>query len=48
MDGKSILGILLLAAAKGAELVVGAEGEDEAEAVAALVGLVGSGFGEGA
>ena len=48
MDGKSILGILLLAAAKGAELVVGAEGEDEAEAVEALVGLVGSGFGEGA
>ena len=48
MDGKSILGILLLAAAKGAELVVGAEGEDEAQAVDALVGLVSSGFGEGA
>jgi len=47
MDGKSILGILLLAAAKGAELVVGADGEDEAEAVEALVGLVASGFGEG-
>lgn len=46
MDGKSILGILLLAAAKGAELVVSAEGEDEAAAIEALAALVATGFGE--
>lgn len=46
MDGKSILGILLLAAAKGAELVVAAEGEDEQAAVEALAALVSGGFGE--
>jgi phosphocarrier protein len=48
MDGKSILGILLLAASQGTWMEVAAEGEDEAEAVEALVGLVASGFGEDA
>jgi phosphocarrier protein HPr len=46
MDGKSILGILLLAASQGATLHLTAEGEDEAAAVAALVTLVEGGFGE--
>lgn len=46
MDGKSILGILLLAAAKGTQLVVAAEGEDEQAAVEALAALIGGGFGE--
>jgi phosphocarrier protein HPr len=46
MDGKSILGILLLAASQGAVLRVAAEGEDEAAAVDALANLVESGFGE--
>lgn len=46
MDGKSILGILLLAASQGSLMVVGAEGEDEQEAVAALAELVEGGFGE--
>ena len=46
MDGKSILGILLLAASQGAVLRVAAEGEDEAAAVDALAALVESGFGE--
>lgn len=46
MDGKSILGILLLAAAKGSKLIVTAEGEDELQAVEALKALVESGFGE--
>ena len=46
MDGKSILGILLLAASKGTLLVVAAEGEDEQAAVEALAGLIGGGFGE--
>ncbi len=46
MDGKSILGILLLAASQGSLLEVGAEGVDEAEAVEALAALVEGGFGE--
>ena len=46
MDGKSIMGILLLAAARGTTLTITADGPDEAAAVDALVGLVESGFGE--
>ena len=46
MDGKSILGILLLAAARGTVLTVSASGPDEEAAVAALVALIESGFGE--
>ena len=46
MDGKSIMGLLLLAAARGTELTISADGADEAEAVAALCGLVERGFDE--
>jgi phosphocarrier protein HPr len=46
MDGKSIMGILLLAAARGTTLVITAEGVDETMAVDALTQLVASGFGE--
>ncbi|HEY1910364.1 MAG TPA: HPr family phosphocarrier protein [Vicinamibacterales bacterium] len=46
MDGKSIMGILLLAAARGTTITISADGVDEREAVDALVGLVQSGFGE--
>jgi phosphocarrier protein HPr len=46
MDGKSIMGILLLAAARGSVITVSADGADEGEAVRALVELVQSGFGE--
>jgi phosphocarrier protein len=46
MDGKSIMGILLLAAARGTTIDISAEGPDEHEAVAALVHLVETGFGE--
>ncbi len=48
MDGKSILGILLLAASQGTALELGADGADENAAVDALAALVESGFGEGA
>ena len=48
MDGKSILGILLLAAAQGTHLELGAEGDDEGAAIDALASLVASGFGEDA
>ena len=46
MDGKSILGILLLAASQGTELQVCAEGEDEDAALEALASLVEGGFGD--
>ena len=48
MDGKSIMGILLLAAARGATITISADGAEEQDAVAALVALVQSGFGEDA
>ena len=48
MDGKSIMGILLLAAARGSTITISAEGTDEHDAVRALVALVQSGFGEDA
>jgi phosphocarrier protein len=46
MDGKSIMGILLLAASRGSTITISAHGADENAAVAALVALVRSGFGE--
>ena len=46
MDGKSIMGILLLAAARGCTLTISADGRDEADAVSALAALVETGFGE--
>jgi phosphocarrier protein len=46
IDGKSIMGILLLAAARGSIVTISADGGDEGDAVAALVALVESGFGE--
>lgn len=46
MDGKSIMGILLLAAARGTTLTISADGPDETSAVDSLVQLVESGFGE--
>lgn len=46
MDGKSIMGILLLAAAPGASIIITADGADEAEAADALCRLVEGGFGE--
>ena len=47
MDGKSIMGLLLLAAARGSMVTIRADGVDEQEAIDALSDLVGSGFGEG-
>lgn len=43
-DGKSILGLLLLAAARGASITIAADGPDEADALAALVLLTTRGF----
>jgi len=47
VDAKSILGILLLAAAKGESVTVRCSGDDETEAMAALAELIGNRFGEG-
>ena len=47
VNGKSIMGVMMLAAARGATLVIETDGPDEDAALAALVGLVESGFGEG-
>lgn len=46
MDGKSILGILLLGASRGTTIEITAEGADEEAAVLALVALVDDRFGE--
>jgi phosphocarrier protein len=46
VDGKSIMGILLLAAARGSILTLAAEGPDAAAALTELCALVASGFGE--
>lgn len=45
-DAKSILSVLMLAAARGTQLRATAEGADEQEAMAAVCGLFASGFGE--
>ena len=46
VNGKSILGVMMLAAERGAELLLRADGEDENEALAALVQVVNDKFGE--
>jgi phosphocarrier protein len=48
VDGKSILGLLLLAAARGREIEIAAEGSDEREALEALADLVARGFEDAA
>jgi len=46
VDGKSIMQLMMLAATRGTELQIEAEGPDAEDAVAALVALVESGFDE--
>jgi phosphocarrier protein HPr len=47
MDGKSIMGLLLLSAARGTTITISADGDDEQQAIAALCALVERGFDEG-
>ncbi len=47
VDGKSIMGILLLSASRGSLLTISAEGPDAQAALDELCALVASGFGEG-
>jgi phosphocarrier protein len=46
VNGKSIMGVMMLAAECGASLTIRADGADAQEAVAALAALVGNRFGE--
>lgn len=46
LDGKSILGLLLLGAARGSTIVIRTEGSDAEAAADALAALVADGFGE--
>ena len=46
VNSKSIMGIMMLCASRGTRIAVDAVGEDEADAMAAIVELVGSRFGE--
>jgi len=46
VNGKSILGVMMLAAERGAEILLRAEGTDEAAALAGLVKVVNDKFGE--
>ncbi|GAB6040189.1 HPr family phosphocarrier protein [Endothiovibrio diazotrophicus] len=46
VNGKSIMGIMMLAAAKGTSITVSADGDDEASALDALAALVADRFEE--
>ena len=46
VNGKSIMGIMMLAASKGTMINITAEGEDEKEAIDALVTLIENRFDE--
>ncbi len=46
INGKSIMGLMMIAAAQGTVLTLTAEGEDEEKALTVLAELVESGFGE--
>jgi len=46
VNAKSIMGVMMLAAARGTKVVVEAEGPDEAAAMAALSQLISNRFGE--
>jgi phosphocarrier protein len=46
VNGKSIMGVLTLAAAKGSVILVSVDGEDADGAIAALAKVIENGFGE--
>lgn len=47
VNAKSIMGVMMLAAGKGAQVELEASGTDEAAALAAVVALINDKFGEG-
>jgi phosphocarrier protein HPr len=47
INAKSIMGVMMLAAGKGARVVLETDGPDETEALDAISALIGDYFGEG-
>jgi len=47
VNAKSIMGVMMLAAGKGAKVTIEIDGPDEGDAMEAIVGLIGDCFGEG-
>ncbi|EIC22207.1 HPr family phosphocarrier protein [Thiorhodovibrio frisius] len=47
VNGKSIMGVMMLAAARGTTISIEADGTDEQEVMDALEALIGDYFGEG-
>lgn len=47
VNAKSIMGVMMLAAAKGSKIVIETDGPDEADAMQALRALIADRFGEG-
>ena len=47
VNAKSIMGVMMLAAAKGSEIGIEINGVDESEAMLALLALIQDKFGEG-
>jgi phosphocarrier protein HPr len=47
VNGKSIMGVLMLVASKGTKVTIKAKGDRAAEVVAAIVALINDKFGEG-
>ena len=47
VNAKSIMGVMMLAAAKGTSIVIETDGPDEEAAMNALTGLIDGYFGEG-
>ena len=47
VNGKSIMGVMMLAAGLGAEITIETNGEREQEAMDALLALIAERFGEG-
>ena len=47
VNAKSIMGVMMLAAGLGSEVVLEAQGEREQEAIDALLALINDKFGEG-
>ncbi|MEO0238700.1 MAG: HPr family phosphocarrier protein [candidate division WOR-3 bacterium] len=46
VNGKSVLGLMMLVAPQGSEITIRCEGPDEEEAIKALTKIVEEGFGE--
>lgn len=47
VNGKSIMGVMMLAAARGTQITIETSGPDEQDVMEALIALIGDYFGEG-